>query len=194
MGLGSSKSANVKLHTWMQAVGKPEGADAETKNQKIIPRKRTKLARSMTAGFLSMMVVGLLCSGCLKFERQVTSPGARGVVLDAQTHAPLSGADVVVSRFHDLSTNPPAISDALTGTRPPVVTTGTNGRFRIPTEQHHELIVDWLIQPYRQPGGTLIVQRIGYQPVAIPLWGWLRPISSSPPTNFITVLLSPISK
>lgn len=34
VGLGSSKSANAKLHTWMQANGKPDGASAETKNQK----------------------------------------------------------------------------------------------------------------------------------------------------------------
>ena len=44
VGLGSSKSANAKLHTWMQADGKPEGADAETKNQKNHAKKtnRTK--------------------------------------------------------------------------------------------------------------------------------------------------------
>src|SRR5436190_3869601 len=150
----------------------------------------------MTASFLSMMtVLGLLCSGCLKFERQVTSPGARGIVLDAQTHAPVSGAAVVVSRAVPyFGTNFLTVSEALTNTRPPVVTTGKKGRFRIPTEQHHELIVDWLIQPYRPRGGTLVIQRLGYEPVAIPLWGWLRPISSPPPTNFITVLLSPISK
>ena len=151
-------------------------------------------AHSMTFRFPSMMALGLLCSGCLKFERQVTSPAARGVVLDAQTQAPLSGADVVVSRLYDLSTNPPAISDALTNTRPPVVTTGKDGRLRIPAEQHRELIVDYLIQPYRARGGTLIVQRAGYQPAAIPLWGWLRPISAPPPTNFIEVLLTPVSK
>jgi hypothetical protein len=149
----------------------------------------------MTAKFLSIMMLWLLCSGCLKFERQVTSPGARGVVLDAQTHAPLSGADVVVSRAVPyFGTNVLTVSEALTNTRPPVVTTGKNGRFRIPTEQHHQLIVDWLIQPYRPQGGTLIVQRVDYQPMAIPLWGSLMPISSPPPTNFITVLLSPISK
>ena len=148
----------------------------------------------MSYRLLSVMVLGVLCSGCLKFERQVTSPAARGVVLDAQTHAPLSGAEVVVSRLHDLSTNPPAISDALTNTRPPVVRTGKDGRFRIPAEQHHELIVDYLIRPYRPRSGTLIVQRAGYQPAAIPLWGWLRPMSAPPPTNFITVLLSPVSR
>lgn len=148
----------------------------------------------MTFRFLSVMVLGLLCSSCLKYERQVTSPGAKGVVLDAQTHAPLSGADVVVSRLEYWNTNPPAVSDALTNTRPPVVTTGKDGRFRIPVEQHHELIVDYLIQPYRPRGGTLIVQCAGYQPVAIPLWGWIMPISAPAPTNFITVLLSPVSK
>lgn len=148
----------------------------------------------MTIRCLSVMLFGLLCSGCLKFEHQVTSPGAKGIVLDAQTHAPLSGADVVVSRLYNFSTNPPAISDALTNTRPPVVRTGKDGRFRVPAEQHHQLIVDYLIEPYRAPGGTLIVQRAGYQPVAIPLWGSLMPISAPSPTNFISVLLNPEGK
>jgi hypothetical protein len=150
----------------------------------------------MTARFLSMMMaLGLLCTGCLKFERQVTSPGARGVVLDAHTHAPVSGAAVVVSRAEPyFGTNFLTVSEALTNTRPPVITTGKSGRFRIRTEQNHKLIVDWLIQPYRPRGGTLVVQGAGYESVAIPLSGWLRPISSPPPTNFITVLLSPISK
>ena len=31
VGLGSAKSANAKLHTWMQANAKPEKASAETK-------------------------------------------------------------------------------------------------------------------------------------------------------------------
>jgi len=34
VGLGSSKSANAKLHTWMNAGGKPDGTSAETKNEK----------------------------------------------------------------------------------------------------------------------------------------------------------------
>src|SRR6476660_2578294 len=101
------------------------------------PKGPTRLwrAHSMTFRFLSVMVLGPLCSGCLKLERQVTSPGAR----DVQTHAPLSGVDVVVSRLHDLTANPPALSDALTNTRLPVVTTGTDGRFRIPAYQHRKL-------------------------------------------------------
>jgi hypothetical protein len=39
VGLGRSNSANAKLHTWMQADGKPEAADAETKNQKNHAKK-----------------------------------------------------------------------------------------------------------------------------------------------------------
>ena len=144
--------------------------------------------------FLSVMALGILCSGCLKLERQVTSPGAKGVVLDAQTHAPLSGAEVVVSRRCSWDTNPPAILDALTNTRPPVVTTGKDGRFRISVEQHRELIVDFLIEPYRARGGTLIVQRAGYESAAIPLWGRLRPLSAPATTNFIAVLLRPVGK
>lgn len=34
VGLGSSKSANAKLHLWMQANRKPAGVGAETKNGK----------------------------------------------------------------------------------------------------------------------------------------------------------------
>ena len=142
----------------------------------------------------NLILLGALCTGCLKYERQVTGPGAMGVVLDAQTHAPLSGTDVVISRLYSFSTNPPTVWDALTNTRPLVVTTGKDGRFRIPAEQHHELIVDYLIEPYRPPGGTLVVQRAGYQPAAVPLWGAVMPKSAPPSTNFITVLLSPVSK
>lgn len=144
--------------------------------------------------FISVIFLGLLCSGCLKFERQVTSPGARGVVLDAHTRAPLSGVNVAVSRLENLNTNPPALSDALTNTRPPMVTTGKDGRFRIAPEQHRKLVADYLITPYQEPGGTLIVQHPGYQPVTIPLSGWLTPKSAPPPTNFIEVVLNPITK
>jgi hypothetical protein len=139
--------------------------------------------------------LALICPGCLKYERQVTSPGAKGIVVDAQTHAPLSGARVVVSRATPyFATNVLTVEEALTNTRPPVVTTGNDGRFRIRPEQHHEWIVDYLIQPYRPRDGTLIVQLVGYQPVAIPLCGGLTPMGSPPPASLITVPLSPISE
>ena len=38
-GLGSSKSANAKLHTWMRANGKLGGAGGETNNQKNHAKK-----------------------------------------------------------------------------------------------------------------------------------------------------------
>ena len=82
------------------------------------------LVKSILSAF-SMVLLGCMCSGCLfRLEHNTTSPGARGVVLDAQTRSPLSGADVVVSR---LWMEVPIASDALTNTRPPVVTTGRSG-------------------------------------------------------------------
>jgi len=46
VGLGSSKSANAKLDTWMQADQKPGGVGAEsTPPKRVMPRKRTKLIR-----------------------------------------------------------------------------------------------------------------------------------------------------
>ena len=43
VGLGSSKSANAKLHTWMQANGKPDRADASKKQKNHAKKKnRTK--------------------------------------------------------------------------------------------------------------------------------------------------------
>jgi hypothetical protein len=45
-----------------------------------------------------LALVAAMCSGCLlRVEHNATSPGARGVVLDAETRAPLVGANVVVS-------------------------------------------------------------------------------------------------
>ena len=38
-GIGEFKSANAKLHTWMQTNGKPDGVTTETKSQKEHARK-----------------------------------------------------------------------------------------------------------------------------------------------------------
>ena len=141
---------------------------------------------------LSLVVLGFLCSGCLKLEHHVASPGARGIVLDAQTHAPLGGAQVVVSSWSDFQ--PPTVSDALAQARPPVVTTRANGRFHISEEGHWNLVVDYLIEPlHDKAGGTLVVQRDGYQPAVVQLWGDIAPLTAHP-TNFVEVLLSPVTK
>jgi len=133
---------------------------------------------------ITALAIGFLCSGCLRLEHNTTSPGARGVVLDAKTHLPLSGAQVVVST---------TVSNSLAHTRPPLVTTGTNGWFCIPAERHWNLIVDYMTERYRAPGGTLIIQRAGYVPATVSLWGDIIPLSAQR-TNFIDVLLSPIAK
>ena len=139
----------------------------------------------------SFVVLGFLCSGCLKLEHHITSPGARGIVLDAQTHSPLSGARVVVSTLSDFQ--PPTVADALARARPPVVTTRANGHFHISEEGHWNLVVDYLIEPLHKPGGTLVVQREGYQPAVVQLWGDITPLTAHP-TNFVEVLLSPVTK
>ena len=132
---------------------------------------------------IGVVLLGGVCSGCLlRVEHNTTSPGAKGVVLDSQTRVPLGDAKVVVSRLcFDL----PIIPDALTNTRPPVVTTGKNGRFSIPAERHWDVVV-YLVGRFRQGSGTLVVQRAGYEPAAVPLW--------MQQTNFIEVLLSPVGK
>jgi hypothetical protein len=146
-----------------------------------------------TLHIFTAVILGFVCSGCLKLEHHITSPAARGVVLDARTRSPLSGAEVVVSRTQ-FWTNAPTVVDALTNTRPPVVTTGKSGRFRVPAEGHWQCVVDYLIAPLHKPGGTLVVQRAGYEPAAIPLWGDIAPIAAAQHTNFIEVLLSPVTK
>lgn len=134
-------------------------------------------------------MLGCICSGCV-LEYNTTSPGAQGVVLDSHTRAPLSGADVVVSQLWGIE--PPTVSDALTNTRSPVVRTGKNGRFSVSAEGHWD-VVGPLVERFRAPGGTLVVQRAGYDPAAIPLWGDIMPISAQR-TNFIEVLLNPVRK
>jgi hypothetical protein len=141
--------------------------------------------------FLIFLLPCILCSGCLfHFERDTASPGARGVVVDSQTHNPLSGATVVVSRLSNMGQLPP-VADALTNTRPPIVTTGKSGRFSIHPERHWEL-VPFLVGPYYVPPGTLVVQKTGYEPAIVQLWGDIVPLSAQP-TNFFVVPLNPIS-
>lgn len=140
---------------------------------------------------MSVVILGYLCSGCLlRLEHNTISPGARGVVLDAQTHAPLSGAEVTVSRLWGFES--PTVSGALTNTRPPVVTTEKSGRFSIRPERHWDLVV-YLTERFREPGGTLVVQRAGYVPTTVQLWGEIMPLSAHT-TNFIEVMLSPVTK
>ena len=115
-----------------------------------------------------LLAVGLLCAGCYP-QRITTSPGASGVVLDAETHDPLPGAQVVMADSRRRSwpdSTAQSLAEALTNARPPVVITGTNGTFLIPREHL------WVINnpmPEWHTYGTLIILKDGYQPALIPV-------------------------
>jgi hypothetical protein len=118
--------------------------------------------------FLSLAAVGLLGAGCYP-THVISSPGAFGFVADRQTRAPVAGAQVVVSRAWQRewpNYGPPTVVEALDKTRPPSVTTTTNGHFVIPAERK------WIMQfPPPEGGnrGSLIIQHEGYQPEILPL-------------------------
>jgi len=68
------------------------------------PLRSSEDNRKSIFSFCSMVAIGFLCSGCLfRLEYNKTSPGARGIVPDAQIRALLSGAEVVVSRLSEAS-------------------------------------------------------------------------------------------
>jgi len=130
----------------------------------------------------------VLCSGCLfRLEHDTTSPGARGVVLDAQTHVPVAGAIVAVSRACG-DTNAAPVPEAISKVRRPVVITGSNGRFSIRPERHSQLVFLGYEEPHFGPPGTLVVRCKGYKPETVQLWGDIVPLTVQP-TNFIVVQL-----
>src|SRR2546430_17398523 len=102
---------------------------------------------------LSLLSVGLVCSGCLvRLERHTSSLGASGVVLDSQTQASLHGASVAVPDY--------------AGRERPFVTR-EGGRFSIRPVRGRHLVI--LMGDFAHPGHTLIVRRDGYDPVSIDL-------------------------
>jgi hypothetical protein len=131
---------------------------------------------------LFLMAVGFLGSGCFPM-RNTTSPGVAGIVLDAESRAPITGAKVFVSHafYHlPLATNdftgevepvaatgtqrlPPSMTEVILNARPPTVITGLDGRFSIPPEKRWGIY----IVPMDVSGlyGTLVVRREGYRDV-----------------------------
>jgi hypothetical protein len=75
---------------------------------------------SRPAGLFLLLPLFVSLSGCLPL-RYNTSPGASGMVVDAERHSPIAGAEVVVS---ELIYPPPSAEAAFTNSRPPLVTTG----------------------------------------------------------------------
>lgn len=143
--------------------------------------------------FLIFLLPCVLCSGCLfRLEHDTTSPGARGVVLDAQTHIPVTGAIVAVSRACG-DTNAAPVSEALSEIRRPVVITGSDGRFSIRPERHSQLVFLGYEEPHFGPPGTLVVRCKGYTSETVQLWGDIVPLAVQP-TNFFVVQLKPLSQ
>jgi hypothetical protein len=110
------------------------------------------------------LLVLLVCCGCLPL-RFNTSPGASGVVVDAERHAPIAGAEVVVSQ---MIYPPPSAEEAFTNSRPPLVTTDTAGHFSIPAERRWDFFVVPIDAFPRF--GLLVVRCEGYQSLTIPFW------------------------
>ena len=122
-----------------------------------------RFASRLVGAFLCIAVC-LSLSGCLPLPYN-TSPGASGIVLDAERHAPIAGAEVVVS---ELIYPPPSAEAAFTNSRPPVVTTDTSGHFSIPAERRWDFFVIPIDVFPRF--GLLVVKCDGYQPLTIPFW------------------------
>jgi hypothetical protein len=112
----------------------------------------------------SLVLLAWFCSSCVPL-RFTTSPGATGRIVDATTHAPVTGAEVVVSR----STYPPSSADgAFTNSRPPTVMSSEMGRFNVPLERRLDLyFVPVDIFPRF---GLLVVKRQGYRTACVPFW------------------------
>ncbi len=99
-------------------------------------------------------VLVTLCTGCWPV-RITSSPGASGIVLDAKTHAPITGAEAVMLRA-ELGETP-----QMENARPPVAVTGNDGRFCIPRERKWIL---YSISPGLPPAtGILAIRHEDYQ-------------------------------
>jgi len=130
------------------------------------PRKASLLVhvgkRELALGILLIAVS--FCPACipLKFT---TSPGASGRVVDASTHAPLSGAQVAISRL----TYPPDSADnAFTNSRSPIVMSQAGGAFSIPPERRLDL---YFIPVDAFPRfGLLVIKCPGYETTCVPFW------------------------
>jgi len=171
-----------------------------------------------TYPFFCLLVVGLACSGCIPM-RFLTSPGVSGMVADEQTHVPLSSAEVVVSFAHYTLTNMPttdegwekiyrmptsdreqyirahtvipSLSNALAEARLPIVVTGDDGRFSIPSQKHWVLYIIPMDNFVPPPGGTLVVKKDGYEPLILSVRTRDRDSDS---TNLGNIFLKPITK
>jgi hypothetical protein len=142
--------------------------DAMAPVEKILSTKAAESSHHARAGTSGLLVTILICVGscssCVPL-RFTTSPGANGRVVDAATHAPISGAEVIISH----STYPPSSPDAaFTNSRPPTVMSGEGGQFSVPLERRLDLyFVPVDIFPRF---GLLVIKRQGYETTCLPFW------------------------
>jgi hypothetical protein len=136
-----------------------------------------------------MVLVALFCDGCFP-AKFITTPAVRGVVVNRQTGAPVTGAEVIISRarfdpwimvdpathqpliVNDarlLSLKPPALSEVLKRARTPAVQPADDGSFSIP---NHSQWGPYLVgmDPI-PPAGTILIRREGYVDVMLPVFG-----------------------
>ncbi len=119
----------------------------------------------VSSGLLIVLSTSVwLCLGCVPI-RFTTSPGATGRIVDARTHSPIPGAEVVISR----STYPPPSPDkAFVNHRPPTVMSREGGLFSVPLERRLDLyFVPLDVFPRF---GLLVVKRAGYETTCVPFW------------------------
>lgn len=112
--------------------------------------------------FLAFVVT--ISWGCVPI-RYTTSPGAKGRVIDAATHQPISGAEVAISR----SIYPPESPDkAFANSRSPTVMSDQHGVFSLPPERRFDI---YCIPVDSFPRfGLLVIKRSGIATTCVPFW------------------------
>lgn len=137
-------------------------ARRDCKRSARLPRPVSASRLAGTA--LAVLALMLGCGGCIPL-RFNTSPGATGRVVDASTHAPISGAEIVISR----STYPPESGEkAFENRRDPLVLSQQGGSFSIPPERRLDLYC--LPVDVFPRFGLLVVRQKGYQIACVPFW------------------------
>jgi hypothetical protein len=147
-----------------------------TKGQGCLIRRISRVVRLV--GVLGVCLSG---SSCLPL-RFNASPGASGVVLDSESRSPLAGAEVVVSK---MIYPPPSADEAFTNSRPPVITTDSEGHFSIPADRRWDIFVIPIDLFPRF--GLLVIKRDGYESAALPFW-------SRSVTDIGEVAMKPVKK
>jgi hypothetical protein len=137
--------------------------------------------------FSYILILGafcLLCSGCFPVRWQ-TSPGLCGVVVNAQTHAPVAGAQAVIAPIYH---SDPSADEIITNKQALIVATDASGHFSSPPQIRWRLFVVGFMGHPVPPHAALIVRSDGYEPVVRSVWSWQTT------TNLGDILLCPATK